>query len=84
MCVLGDQVSFPVKTKGLPRRLSSGHYSQQSAFKPSSSRALHGLDPTMPNLCPTPPCTHLVLGLLTDQPEEEKAATGGVHFWEGV
>lgn len=26
----------------------------------------------------------LVLGLLADQPEEEKVVTGDVHFWEGI
>jgi hypothetical protein len=28
--------------------------------------------------------THLVLGLLADQPEEEKVVTGDIHFWKGV
>jgi hypothetical protein len=85
MCVLGDQVLFPVKTKRLSRQLSSGHKSQRLAFNlPSPEQPLHCAGPAMPSLCLASPRTYLVLWLLADQPEEEKVSTGGVHLWEGV
>ena len=36
------------------------------------------IDPT------TTTATHLIRGLLADQPEEENIITSGIHFWERV
>ena len=40
--------------------------------------------PPKPRHPTTTTTTHLILGLLADQPEEENIITSGIHFREGV
>lgn len=82
---LGINYHFLKKLKN-PRQFSSEHKCQQSipnspktATTTSTAQALQ-----TPHPHPQHTYTHLVLGLLADQPEEKKVVTGDVHFWESL
>ena len=85
-CVSEAQLSFPEETEELK---AIQHKCQTLAPKlpwtattTSTIQALQ-IPPSLRHPTTTT-ATHLILGLLADQPEEENIITSGIHFWERV